>query len=154
VSTEVTVTDSYGRRTKFKGELLVEDTTDTDDRRKPQWLDIDIWRTEGGSFVVQKVVNYRIVHALSDCARLAGYEVRSATADDTFACPSCNPEGRTHGQLAQQPRVTVDVYKLPEELIDSLRVEGKYTRLSRTLLADLSEQDDRIDRLWNTVVVD
>ena len=55
---------------------------------------------------------------------------------------------------AQESRVTVDVYKEPEELIDSLRVDGKYTRLSRTLLADLSELDDRIDRLWNTVVVE
>jgi hypothetical protein len=150
---DVTAVDSYGRRTVFKGELLVADTTDTEDGRKPQWLDIDIWRTEGGSYVVKKAVQYRVVHRLSTCSRLDGYETRPAGPGDTFHCVTCNPEGRSTG-LGQESRVTVDVYRTPEELIESLKVDGKWTRLSRTLLADLCEQDDRIDALWNTVVVE
>lgn len=149
-----TAIDSYGRRTVFRGELLVSDTTDTDDGRKPQWLDIDIWRTEGGSFVVKKAVHYRVRHVRENCHRLDGYQVRPATDDDTFHCPTCNPGSELDGRYAQEARVTVDVYREPEELIASLRVDGKYTRLSRTLLADLSELDENIDRLWNTVVVD
>ena len=153
--TEFTATDSYGRRTVFKGELLVSDTTDTDDRRKPQWLDIDIWRTEGGSYVVKKAVHYRVLHARENCSRLDGYETRQPGADDTHLCRTCNPDGhRVARGWAQEPRVTVDVYRLPEELIESLKVDGKYTRLSRVLLADLSELDDAIDARWNTVVVD
>lgn len=153
--TDITATDSYGRKTVFRGELLVSDTTDTDDGRKPQWLDIDIWRTEGGSFVVKKEVHYRLVHSRETCPRLDGYATRQPTREDTHGCRTCCPDGLPLGTgWAQESRVTVDVYREPEDLIASLRVEGKYTRLSRTLLADLSEQDDRIDRLWNTVVVD
>lgn len=153
--TDVTAVDSYGRRTVFKGELLVSDTTDTEDGRKPQWLDIDIWRTEGGSYVVKKAVQYRLVHNRQDCTRLDGYETRQPGAEDTHPCRTCNPEGRPVATgWAQKSRVTVDVYRAPEELIESLKVDGKWTRLSRALLADMSEQDDRIDRLWNTVRVD
>ena len=153
--TEVTAIDSYGRRTVFRGELLVSDTTDTEDGRKPQWLDIDIWRTEGGSYVVKKAVHYRVVHLSERCPRLEGYEIRDPAADDTHVCRTCNPDERVmFGGYAQAARVTVDVYAAPEHLIDSLKVDGKYTRLSRTLLSDLSKQDGRIDRLWNTVVVD
>lgn len=152
---DITAIDSYGRRTVFRGELLVSDTTDTEDGRKPQWLDIDIWRTEGGSYVVKKAVHYRLLHARQDCSRLDGYSTRRPGPDDTHLCRTCNPQGLAVSTgWAQAERVTVDVYRLPEELIASLRVEGKYTRLSRTLLADLSELDDRIDRLWNTVVVE
>lgn len=152
---DVTAVDSYGRRTVFRGELLVSDTTDTDDGRKPQWLDIDIWRTEGGSYVVKKAVQYRVAHDRENCARLDGYTLRTASLDDTFACPTCSSGGvPAIGGWAQEARVTVDVYREPEQLIESLKVDGKWTRLSRTLLADLSEQDDAIDRLWNTVVVE
>ena len=148
------VTDSYGRRTVFQGSLLISDTTDTDDERKPQWLDIDIWRTQGGSYVVQKAVRYRVAHAIATCGRLGGYEIRDATEADTFHCPGCNPSGNLHSSWGQEPRIAVDVYSSPEQLIESLKVDGKLTRLSRVLLADLSEQDGRIDELWNTVVVD
>lgn len=150
-----TAVDSFGRRTVFRGELLVSDTTDTEDGRKPQWLDIDIWRTEAGAFVVQKAIHYRVVHATQSCSRLDGYETRRPTGEDTYACRTCNPEGiPVAAGWAQGSRVTVDVYRAPEHLIESLKVDGKWTRLSRVLLADLAEQDERIDRLWNTVVVD
>ena len=153
--TDIEVYDSFGRRTVFRGDQLVSDTTDTDDRRKPQWLDIDIWRTEGGSFVVKKAVQYRLVHATRGCRRAEGYDLRPAGRGDTHPCPACTPEALPPaGGWAQQPRVMVDAYRTPEDLIESLKVDGKFTRLSRALLADLSDADERINALWNTVVVD
>jgi hypothetical protein len=150
--TEITVTDGYGRRVVFAGELLTSESTDTPDHRKPQWLDIDVWRTEAGSFVVRRAVHYRVVHASRDCSRLEGYDAISAEPSDTYPCRSCNPSGVMTG-WGQDSQVYVDVWKTPAELIKSMAVDGRYTRLSRTLLADLSEQDDRIDAEWNTVVV-
>lgn len=152
---QITAVDSYGRKTVFAGERLIADTTDTEDGRKPQWLDIDIWRTEGGAFVVQRAINYRVVHIRQGCPKLEGYDTRTPGSDDTVACKTCNPEGAiVNHTWAQQSRVTVDVYREPQELIESLKVKGEYTRLSRSLLADLSDQDERIEALWNTVVVD
>lgn len=153
MSKQVTVEDSYGRRTVFQGDLLIDDTTDNGD--KPQWLDIYIWRTEGGSFVVRKDVQYRVIHARRNCARLDGFETRPVDDEDTIPCHICNPEGRIiRPGIAQEARITVDVYKEPEELIEGLKAKGEWTRLSRSLLAQLSEKDERIDRLWNTVEVD
>ena len=158
MTTPITVSDSYGRKTVFNGELLIEDTTDDSEGRKPQWLDIDVWRTEAGAFVVQRAINYRVVHIREACPKLEGYDTRPLEADDTVLCKVCNPEGQVGGttslRWAQASRVTVDVYREPQELIESLKVKGEYTRLSRSLLADLSDQDERIEALWNTVVVD
>ena len=152
--TDVTVHDSYGRRTVFKGEKLVSDTTDTDDNRKPRWIDIDIWRTEGGSYVVRRATHYGLVHASKSCLKLDGYEIRQPDADDVHACNSCNSSGQLTGGWAQASRITVDVYRTPGELIESMKFKGEHTRLSQSLLAELSAQDERINALWNTVVVD
>lgn len=147
--TDFTVTDGFGRRVVFRGENLISDTTDTDDRRKPQWLDIDVWRTEAGSFVVKRAVRHRVVHRRENCPRLDGYDV--VPSSGSYPCAVCNPGGEPG--WGQAPRITVDVYPAPEELIESLKVDGKFTRLSRAILADLSEQDARVDALWNTVEV-
>lgn len=152
--TETTVTDGFGRRVVFTGEHLIEETTDTADRRKPQWLDIDVWRTDAGSFVVKRVVQHRVAHLREDCPRLEGYEVRRAGPGEVFPCRVCDSSGVMTGELwAGMPRVTVDVYRTPQELIEGMSQDGKFTRLSRTLLADIADQDDRVDDLWNTVVV-
>jgi hypothetical protein len=145
-----TLTDDYGRRVMFDGEKLVSETTDTTDARKPQWLDIDIWRTNGGSYVVCRATRYRVVHTRETCPRAEGYDLVATT--DTHPCPTCNPERELTG-LVPAPRVTVDVHATPEELIESLRVDGRHSRMARSILADLSELDDRIDALWNTVRV-
>lgn len=150
---EVTLTDSFGRRTVFEGDQLVEETTDKDDRSKPQWLDIDIWRTKAGSFVCRKATHYAVVHAIAGCPRANGYVLRDADDDDDYPCHTCNPDGRTFG-WAQESRVTVDIYRSPQDLIDSLKVDGKFTRLSHALLAAVSKRDERVDALWNTVKVD
>lgn len=145
-----TITDDYGRKVVFDGELLVSDTTDTPDRRKPQWVDLDIWRTNGGSYVVKRAGRYRLVHTREDCSRAEGYALTRATA--TFPCASCNPGGALTGWV-QEARVTVEVYTKPQDLIDSMKVDGRYSRFSRSVLAELSDQDEDIDKLWNTVTI-
>jgi hypothetical protein len=145
-----TLTDDYGRRVVFTGEKLVAETTDTADGRKPQWVDLDIWRTDGGSYVVWRAAQYRLVHANEHCPRVEGYDL--APGEATHPCTVCNPGGVTTGWV-QAPRVTVDVHKTPEDLIESLRIDGRYSRFARSILADLSELDTRIDKLWTEVTV-
>lgn len=149
---EVTVTDDFGRRTVFTGELLIEDTTDSDEGDKPQWMDIDVWRTAAGSFVVRKTVCYRVVHASASCGKLDGYQSKPSTEDDTYPCAICNKQGATTG-WAQADRTEIGVHSTPEALIEGLKFKGDFTRLSRQVLADLSRADKRVDALWNTVIV-
>lgn len=150
------IADDFGRRTVFVGEELVDETTDNALTNKPQWLDVTVWRTEAGKFVVRRTTSYRIRHATEDCARAEGYDLAPAGPDDTYPCPTCNKRGAMAGirdGLAQTPRITVDVYDTPQELIQSFQNDGRYSNLARSILAYLSEKDSRVDAAWNTVVV-
>lgn len=150
---EHTLTDDFGRRTVFTGERLVEETTDSTVNLKPQWLEMDVWRTQLGNFVVRRTTRYRIRHTFMNCPKADGYDLVPATADDTYACSECNRMDAHQGGYAQSPRSTVDVYNTPQDLILGFQNDGKFSNLSRAVLADLSEQDDRVDAAWNTVVV-
>lgn len=151
----IAATDSYGRRTVFRGELLVSENTDDLNGLKPQWVEVDVWRTEGGAFVVRKATHYGIIHADADCARLVGYATRRPTEDDTYACRTCVPnDAQVVTGWAQESRITVDAYRTAADFIESLKVKGEFNRLSRTLLAEVSRKDAGVDALWNTVVVD
>lgn len=148
------VTDDLGRRTQFTGEKLVAESTDSMDAEKRSWLDVTVWRTQGGSFVVERQTHYRIRHLSDMCRKADGYELVPATELDTQPCTVCNPKGVLDGGYAQAARITVDAYHTPGELISGLRSpDGKYSNLSRMVLADVSEQDSRVDEAWNTVVV-
>lgn len=148
------VTDEYGRRTVFKGEKLASESTDSSDGSKPHWQDVDVWRTEAGSYVIRQTTHYRVRHTSDRCSRAEGYEIIPSTSLDTYPCPSCNKAGAIlQDGCAQADRIKVAVYEKPEDMIESLKFGGRYSNLARTILADISEQDDAVDRLWNTVVV-
>lgn len=148
-----TITDDFGRRTQFSGEKLVAESTDTSDGRKPQWLEVEVWRTAAGNFIVKRTTHYRLRHVRELCSRADGYDLVDATELDTYPCPSCNKEGRMVGGFAQSSRITVDTYTDPQDMIESFHVDGRYSNLARHILADIAEQDERIDELWNVVVV-
>lgn len=151
---QIILTDDFGRRTTFTGESLVAESTDTASGSKPQWIEVVVYRTESGNFVVQRTTHYRIRHLREMCPRAEGYDLVDATELDTYPCPSCNkfdnPEARGY---AQSSRVNVDVYNEPQDFISSFQVDGRFSNLAKTILADVSEQDRRVDDLWNTVVV-
>lgn len=149
---DMTLIDDFGRRTVFTGERLVSEHTDTSDERKPQWVEIDVWRTEGGSYIVRTATCYRIRHSSDQCAKAEGYELEPATVDDTYPCPACN-KADTPGGLGQLPRTTVEAYRTPQELIESFKQNGSHTNFGRAILAEISDIDDAVDAAWNTVVV-
>jgi hypothetical protein len=47
----------------------------------------------------------------------------------------------------------VEAYYSPQAVIDSFQTDGRYSQLARSILADLADQDDRIDALWSEVAV-
>lgn len=145
--------DDFGRRTVFDGDQLIDETTDTEDARKPQWVEIGVWRTEAGRFVVQRTTRYRVNHVVQACPKADGYELVEATKADSYPCPVCNKGGTFTGVWAQAPRISVDAYSTPQELIESFKLDGRYSNLARAILADLSEQDEAVNAAWNTVVV-
>lgn len=149
-----TLTDDFGRKTVFIGAQLIDETTDTEDGNKPQWLEVTVWKTEAGNFVVRRTTNYRIIHASENCSRADGYVLVEAGEEDTYNCKTCNPHGDMYTEgFAQAPRITVDVYSTPSELTESFRIDGRYSTFSRSLLADLAKLDAGIDKVWSVVHV-
>lgn len=149
-----TLTDDFGRKTVFSGVELLDETTDTEEGDKPQWLEVTVWRTEAGNFVVRRTTNYRIIHAARNCSRAEGYTLVEAGDEDTYNCKTCNPNGDMYTEgFAQAPRITVDVYTTPAELTESFRNEGRYTNFSRLLLAELAKRDSGVDSVWSVVHV-
>lgn len=147
------LSDDFGRRTTFTGTKLAGESTDTASGSKPQWQDVDVYRTQAGKYVVSRTTHYRIRHTSDRCSRAEGYELIDATVLDTYPCASCNTARSMEGGVAQADRINVIAYDTPAELIKSFEADGKYSNLARTILADVSEQDDAVDAAWNTVVV-
>lgn len=150
---ETILVDDFGRRTVFTGEKLVEESTDNIHSVKPHWLEVDVWRTQAGSFVVQRRTRYRIRHLFDECPKAEGYELSPATEADTYLCPTCNQTKETQLGWSQDDRVNVDVYRTPQDLIIGFQSDGRFSNLSRAILADIAEQDARVDEVWNTVIV-
>lgn len=150
---EFELVDDFGRRTVFTGLRLVGESTDTAAGTKPQWIDVDVYRTRLGNYIVARTTHYRIRHAREDCARAEGYELMDPTVLDTYPCPACSRDGLVEGGFAQADRISIEVYTSPEQLIENFKVDGRYSQLARTILADVAEQDDKVDAAWNTVVV-
>ena len=148
---DFSIEDTFGRRTQFVGEHIVADSTNADN--KPQWMDIDVWRTESGNFVVRRSTRYRVRHQLESCPRLTGMESRTPVAADSYPCNVCNKDGILVGGWTQLDRTAVDAYCSPALLVDSFKINDRFSGLSRSLLADISEQDARVDDLWNVVRV-
>lgn len=151
--------DDFGRKTKFEGFLLVDDTTDTEDRRKPQWTDTEVYKTTGGKYVVWSDVQYRVRHLSRNCHKTQGYDIVPAEESDSWACPACNPDKILDGGYGQQDRVTVDVCNTPTELIMRFSSINQQTGLrthsnfSKALLAQISEVDDDVREAWMEQVV-
>lgn len=152
---DFSIYDEFGRCTKFHGDRLINESTDTDVGNKPQWLDLTVWRTASKRWVVRRKTHYRVRHLSERCDRADGYELVPPTELDTYPCGQCNRAGSVEpGRgFAQASRVVVEVYTTTPELIESFAKDGKFSNLSRTILSDLAEQDSEVDDLWTTVVV-
>lgn len=145
--------DDFGRHIRFNGEILVEDSTDSPEHRKPQWTDTTIYRTEAGRYIVLAESNYRIRHQTPTCRRANGYELVSADESDTWACPTCNPDD-VPGGYGQDTRMKVDVCDTPAELIARMSTINQQTGLrthshyAQSLLARVSELDTAVRDAW------
>lgn len=147
-----TLKDSYGRTTIFTGTKLVSESSDN--IRKPSWIEIKVWRTEGNSYVVLRTTKYRIIHSVETCVRAEGYTLVEADDGDSFNCPACNKSGSEYDAgYAQSPRINVDSYRTPQALIESFKIDGVYTNFSRSILAQIAQRDEDIDKAWSTVHV-
>ena len=144
VHTDINLWDSFRRETVFSGSHLLSETTDNGD--KPQWLEVDVWKTPSGNYVVQRATKYRIVHASEHCSKASGYPLEPSDPTSTFFCHRCNRHkaaGFTPEEL-----VSVDVYYTVQDLLSGFKTDGRYNNFAKVILGDLAELDEAIDAVW------
>lgn len=146
--------DSNGRSYRFKGAHLVSESSDSG--RVARWVDTDIWRTGGGSYIVLSAHRCRLLHADVACSELWKDDISevASTTNDVIPCRVCDPDQRGNGKYSVAPRLEVNVADSPGDLIHSMKDErGRVSRRNQEVLAALSDEDEDIRALWMTVNV-
>lgn len=148
------IKDEFGRTVRFNGGThLVSETTEAE--RSKQWTEADIWRTNGGAYVVRLVTVFRVLHVDRECRRFGNNHIpRPAIADDWFPCPDCDPTRSSIGKFGVVNRCAVDVADSPADLVHSMKDQnGVISNFRRYLLSLVSEQDKAVHDLWMVVDV-
>lgn len=155
---DVTLFDGFGRSISFRGELLID--KDTDNGEKPQWTRIRVWRTDAGQYVLRRQVHYRVFHLSETCSKAAGSAlVPASSRNDDFPCTLCNPGKLMTDGYGQESKQTIEVLRIPGQLIDSLATVNAQTgamhhsAFAQSILAEISAKDEDVSALWMKQVV-
>lgn len=100
---------NYDRLVRFRGERIAHATSRTgQDSSRIRWTEVDIYRTQGGSYLVHKVGKSRVFHGgSSPCSKTGGkrttarqvhYNLSGEEVMDLTPCPVCKP-----GELLSLP---------------------------------------------------
>lgn len=147
-STSTTLTDSFGQVTEFTGKRL--GAIDTFAAHKPSWWEVEVYRTEGGSYVVHWSRYSNLRHQDPECTRLLAGGAKAVPADlqdYPLPCKTCGP-----GRWGASDRISVDAVETAPALI-KLLVGDVPNNTIRAFLAELSEVDDDIYESWMRKVI-
>lgn len=148
MSTSTILIDSFGQETEFTGRLLGR--TDTYAAHKPSWWEVEVYRTEGGAYVVRWSRYSNLRHRDPECSRLLAGSAEAVPADERdypLPCKTCGP-----GHWGASDRISVDAVETAPALI-KLLVGDVPNNTIRAFLAELSEVDDAIYENWMRKVV-
>jgi hypothetical protein len=154
----------------FQGYLLASVSSERDGVQR--WTEIEIFRTKGGRYIVNKVGVSVVVH-LIDCPEVSTKK-RHGIADllpeetpprDREPCPVCNPDvwGLLDTDPAsltfEQDRHRTDTYLDPQEMIEDLYIIKSGKRVLTTIvlsaLDEASKSDPVVAATYNrTIYID
>jgi hypothetical protein len=144
--------DGAERLVRFTGDHLTHVTSDDGERLR--WLDLDIYRTQAGKYIVHQVGRTSVYHALdSECTPKAFEQVKVLNLrDDVEPCPVCLSQGDDLD--LSEVRMESDLYRVvihntARNLVDALEntnAEGRryYSKIVRNALIAASEHDEQI----------
>lgn len=110
-----------GRQIIFRGELLGQATSYAD--YKPRWFTVEIYKTEGGKYIVAGAGRSVVVH-LPTCGRLKGRVAESvAPTAEQQPCETCAPlMNGSELVVPETDREWAQVSDEPEAVIERLRL--------------------------------
>jgi len=142
------------RTLQFEGELLAHATSRRDDSER--WVEFDLYRTKGGSYVVARTGRSRLFHA-KDCKvvrKRKHQPAQVATLEaDSLACSLCHPVvsiDRAHELIyPEQPLYWAQACPTPEAAVESLAsydYDGNryFTNVARDLITKAAKVDSEL----------
>jgi hypothetical protein len=136
----VTITGLTGS-TEFEGTLIAETTTYSDS--KPRWLEIRLYRRDGGGWVLHRASKSLVYHSISSrCHRKKGelsgtpvtvgelLDLEDGFGADAEPCPNCSALDLDRMPLSarvrfEYPRHTINHCQTVEEVVDNLTVDRR-----------------------------
>ena len=143
------------RTLQFEGEALAHSSSRYADSER--WVEFDLYRTQGGSYVVSRVGYSRLYHAKS-CEivlkrRHKPAQVATLT-EDSLPCLDCKPhlglDQHAHEMIyPERPLYWAQACPTADAAVEALAsydVDGNryFTHVARDLIADAAEKDARL----------
>lgn len=127
-----------------------------------RWIEFDLYKTEGGKFVLSRVGVSHIFHS-SVCPLVARYGLHEVSSDElsTFATPclECKPDALDPVVYPETFRYWTMVADSAEAIVEALYKPDDYgarylTRVAERLLQNAAAQDAEIDMLYRFEYID
>lgn len=147
------------RPIQFRGVLLGESTTWRPGSTR--WIEISIYRTVGGNYVVHRQGMSRLYHRAGGVCE-SGKPVGNRDLDDTAVpCPQCRPPGLEELDRIQDedqstywqeiPLSSADVATTPEDIVRVLFHKGRLTTVATEAITRAIGNDDRLKGIFDRV---
>ena len=151
------------RTLQFKGERLSHSTSRSDEATR--WVDFDLYRTEGGSYVVARTGYSRLYH-VAGCqvvskGRHSAAQV-ATLAQDSVPCELCKPDvtiDRAHELIyPERPLHWAQACSTAEAAVEALAkydIDGNryFTHVVRQLIRDAAKMDDDLRDAYYVEVI-
>lgn len=151
------------RTLSFTGTLLAESSSRT--VGKPRWTDLRLYRTDNGTYILEKVGASRLMHmpgcrkSMGDLPRFQDLYPGADPDDPEFAYDDCVPDPYDFTALRiEQDRHWAQITERPEAIVKAvMRYKGGVTKMpytSAVLLAKAAEVDDGIAEVYDEAWID
>lgn len=139
---------------RFDGELLAESSSRQ--RGQYRWVEFQLYRTKGGSYVLSRIGQTKLYHAL-DCAIVQRNGLKPSAAEyvapDSVACAECDPEDMLEQVAVEKPRYFALKSDSAEAVLESLYkyddTDTRYlTKVALRLIEEAAAVDPRIEKAY------
>jgi len=145
---------------RFEGRRLASSSSKR--RGASRWIEFDLYKTEGGSYVLSRVGVSYVYHSVV-CPLVSRYGLHEADSADlspqAVACPDCKPEAGAPFVFPETFRYWTLVADEPEAVLEALYKPGDFgerylTRVAERLLQEAAAQDADIDLIYRFEYID
>lgn len=139
---------------QFDGELLAKSSSRSRDANR--WVEFELYRTKSGSYVLGRIGQTRLFHAL-DCAIVQRNHLKPSEVallnDEHIPCEECAPDTYLHEIAIERPRYFALISDSPEAVLNTLYMYDEsgaryLTRVAQRLVEEACEVDPQLERAY------